>query len=301
VLLADPPGTSLDVGAHHLQTEVARKSHGRLLLDVRANGEWQNQPRSELTLLRAVHDGEAEMAIISTAPLTNYAPDFQILDMPFLFTSAHDIDTLVDGPSGHELLDTLPPLGFQGLAFWDSGFRVIASAKPWHKMQDMQSQRIRVMESDVYQVFMHLLGARPVPVGSNKVYDMVSSGYLDAVDMAYAALLQHRICDVFHYILETRHIDEQKVVLVNDQVFRHLTPQEQNWLTSAVWASRTDERRLFRAEEARAIDTMRAQGVTLTEVSPTERARMKAACQPMYQSLAQKLTRPWEQALLQPH
>ncbi len=301
LLVADPPNTSIDVALRQLQREVAERSHGRLRLAIHNNSVWRGKARSELELLNLIHSGEADAGLISTAPLANFDPVFELLDVPFLFDTYPQVDAVVDGATGRRLLATLPPHGFHGLAFWDSGFRVLASRHPFTGAGNLGGQRVRVMESHSYQVFIRLMGGVPVPVGHGKVHDMVQSGYLDAVDMAYASHLEHRIYEYARYILDTRHIDEEKVMLVNEALFHRLSPQERGWLADATWDLRLHERELFRDEERTAIAQLKTRGVTFTAVSAAQRASLKEACRPLYDALLRQWTEPWQQALLAGH
>jgi TRAP-type C4-dicarboxylate transport system substrate-binding protein len=49
--------------------------------------------------------------------------EFTLLDIPFSFTRAEQVDALVAGPFGQALLARLPEKGMVGLAFWETGFR----------------------------------------------------------------------------------------------------------------------------------------------------------------------------------
>jgi TRAP-type C4-dicarboxylate transport system substrate-binding protein len=51
-------------------------------------------------MIEAVRDGDADMAIVSAATLSEWVPDLLALDLPFLFSDAGKARAVLDGPAG---------------------------------------------------------------------------------------------------------------------------------------------------------------------------------------------------------
>ncbi len=51
-------------------------------------------------------------------------------DLPCIFEGYADLHKVTQGPVGRNLLKKLEPEGILGLAYWDSGFKVISANKP---------------------------------------------------------------------------------------------------------------------------------------------------------------------------
>ena len=67
------------------------------------------------------------------------APMLNVLALPFLFRSIDHLHKVIDGPIGEEILGSLEPYGFIGLAFYDSGARSIYTVRqPVRALADLQ-------------------------------------------------------------------------------------------------------------------------------------------------------------------
>ena len=79
------------------------------LLDEKAPGKWSIQiyPDSQLgdasQLCESVQMGTLEMACPASSIVANYVPDYGVFDMPYLFTTAEEVDAVLDGEVGAEL------------------------------------------------------------------------------------------------------------------------------------------------------------------------------------------------------
>ncbi|HEY4000757.1 MAG TPA: TRAP transporter substrate-binding protein [Candidatus Xenobia bacterium] len=295
LLLNNPPGTAIDRGVRHLQAEVEHRSHGQLHLAVHPLGDWHGHHLGELAIVQAVRDGDADMAVVTSAPLVNYAPEMRLLDAPFLFNRYGDADTALDGLAGQHLLASLGDHGLHGLAFWDGGFRMLALVHPW---RDLTAQRVRIMESPMYETMMKLLGAVPIPSDIVQVHDMLKAGYIDAVDTSYPPILECHMDDICRYVVESRHGYAAKVVFMNATLFNGLPPDQQQVLSVAARVTAAWERRAYRAEERTARARCRARGMSIEPLPPADRQQMRKACQPIYDALARQFSEPWERALL---
>ncbi|MHB2020229.1 MAG: TRAP transporter substrate-binding protein [Candidatus Xenobia bacterium] len=300
VLFENPRAGSIGRAADAMADAVRQESGGRLLLDVHGDGTWfSHQHLAELKILHLVHDGDCDIGIVTNTPLANYVPDYELLDTPFLFDTYAQCDAALDGPAGQSLADELPAHGLMGLAYWDTGFRVLALRHPWRGLDAFRGCTVRVMQATSYQLAMRLFGAVPVPTAIDQVPPMLAAGRLDAVDTCYPPFLERHLNEQLKFIVESRHAYACKMVVMNLARFNSLTPQEQQWLMAAAMRTRLLERHLFRAEEAAVRARCRALGVSLVPLSTSDARRMRADCRPLYQTLLQRFHDPRQQALLQ--
>src|SRR5947207_3411410 len=89
--------------------------------------------------------GAIDINRINVAAIGNAVPILNALALPFLFRSDDHLHKVIDGPIGEEILGSLEPSGFIGLAFYDSGARSIYTVnKPVRTLDDLNGLRIRV-------------------------------------------------------------------------------------------------------------------------------------------------------------
>lgn len=93
-------------------------------VDFQLDGDIVQQGRNAADLLAMVEAGETTMCYFSTSYLADRAPEFALLDLPFVITSRDQAYAALDGPLGALLMEKLAAAtGFRVLAFWDNGFR----------------------------------------------------------------------------------------------------------------------------------------------------------------------------------
>ena len=76
--------------------------------------------------------------------LAGVAPDFVMVDLPFLFESPQEADAVMDGPVGAALAAKLPEKGLVGLGYWELGFRQLSNNRhAITKVDDIAGMKIR--------------------------------------------------------------------------------------------------------------------------------------------------------------
>ncbi|MHB2019273.1 MAG: TRAP transporter substrate-binding protein [Candidatus Xenobia bacterium] len=285
LLYVDPAGSPIDQGAQCFKREVERRSHGGLRVELFCSGAWEGQSLSELEILQQVVRGEVDACIVTTAPLGNYSRQLQVLDMPFLFRDYGHVYRVLDGPIGRSLLDSLRSRGLHGLAFMDSGFRIFTSSRPISRLADFRGLRVRVMQNDIYNSFLKLIGATPVPAPVNKVNFMASHGYIDAADRSYPTYWEFGLYRFERCTLESHHAYAAEAFLLNEIAWQRLSPSERDVVAAAAREARDAQRRAFLSNENQVKQRCQRAGIAITHLSPADAEAMRAACRPLYDSL----------------
>lgn len=68
--------------------------------------------------------GDVQMIAPSFSKVTELIPEWQVLDLPFLFQDYHDVKRTFTGSVGEQLLAMLDQKGIKGLALWSNGFNI---------------------------------------------------------------------------------------------------------------------------------------------------------------------------------
>src|SRR6267378_7223374 len=111
--------------------QLAEKySSGRVKVELYPNSQLYKD-REEMEALQL---GAVQMLAPSVSkfgPLG--AREFEVFDLPYLFTSYEDLHKVTEGPIGAGLLKKLDAKGIVGLAYWDNGFKAMTANKAVHK------------------------------------------------------------------------------------------------------------------------------------------------------------------------
>ena len=84
---------------------------------------------SDPQLLSAVQGGTLDFAAMNSGILQGQVKEFAIVDFPFLFNNANEVDTILDGKVGKMLDAKLPEKGLLNLGYFDLGFRQMTNSK----------------------------------------------------------------------------------------------------------------------------------------------------------------------------
>lgn len=252
--------------------EVAKRSGGKM--KVRAIGAAALGPDTQMQ--QALIGGAQEMMVGSTATLVGITKEMALWDTPFLFNNTKEADAVLDGPIGRKVMDKLEEKGLVGLVYWENGFRNLTNSKrPIAKMEDLGGVKLRVMQNNVYLDSFKLLGANAVPLPFSELFSALETNTVDGQENPYNTILSSKFYEVQKYLSITNHVYSPWIVTVSKKWWDGLSKDEQKVLRDAAVASRDFERKDTRDEAAKALADLKAKGMQINEVPPTEAARMR--------------------------
>ena len=252
--------------------EVAKNSGGKM--KIRAVGAAALGPDTQMQ--QALIGGAQEMMVGSTATLVGITKEMALWDTPFLFSTAEEADTVLDGPIGQKVMDKLQEKGLVGLAYWENGFRNLTNSKrPVTKLEDLDGVKLRVMQNKVYLDSFKLMGANAIPLPFSELFSALETKTVDGQENPYNTILSSKFYEVQKYLSVTNHVYSPWIMTVSKKWWDQLSKDEQKVLSDAAKASRDFERKDTREEAAKAVADLKAKGMAVNEVSPQEVARMR--------------------------
>lgn len=252
--------------------EVAKNSGGKM--KIRAVGAAALGPDTQMQ--QALIGGAQEMMVGSTATLVGITKEMALWDTPFLFNSAKEADTVLDGPIGQKVMDKLQEKGLVGLVYWENGFRNLTNSKrPVTKLEDLDGIKLRVMQNEVYLDSFKLMGANAIPLPFSELFSALETKTVDGQENPYNTILSSKFYEVQKYLSVTNHVYSPWIMTVSKKWWDQLSKDEQKVLLDAAKASRDFERKDTRDEAAKAIADLKAKGMAVNEVAPQEVNRMR--------------------------
>ncbi|MCU0956793.1 MAG: TRAP transporter substrate-binding protein [Hydrogenophaga sp.] len=263
--------------------EVEKASGGKM--KVRAIGAAALG--SDVQMQQALIGGAQEMMVGSTATLVGITKEMAIWDTPFLFNNGKEADAVLDGPVGQKVMDKLQEKGLVGLVYWENGFRNLTNNKrAVTKLEDMEGIKLRVMQNNVFIDSFKTLGANAVPLPFSELFTALETKTVDGQENPYNTILSSKFYEVQKYLTVTNHVYSPWIVLVSKKWWDGLSKDEQKVLLDAAKKSRDFERQDTRAEADKALADLRAKGMQINELSPTEAARMREKLSAVNASIA---------------
>ena len=175
------PGNVPDLIANDFAEEVAKRTDGRLEIELYGNA----QLGGELEMAEQVNMGTLDLALLTIGVYSNFVPELGVMDLPFLFKDEAHARSIMDGEIGQELANKMVEAGFKPLAFLDYGFGQLATAdQSVRTPEEMQGMQVRVLESEVNQATLAALGADVVPIAYPELYTSLQMGVVDGAILA---------------------------------------------------------------------------------------------------------------------
>lgn len=264
------------VAAVKFKELVEKRSKGRIKIQIYPNAQLGD----ERTLLEGLQMGSVDFAIITSGPISNFAPKFAVVDMPFLFKDAKTAYRILDGPIGKDLLKELEKANLKGLAFAERGFRNLTNNKrPIYKPSDVKGLKIRVMQNPVYVDTFRALGANAVPMAWGDCLTALQQGTIDGQENPINVIYAFKIYETQKYLAMTRHTYAPAVIMMGLNLWKQFSPADQKLLVECAQEAAEYERAWDAAQEAKQLKFIEKQGMIVTY--PDIKA-FRAAVKPVY-------------------
>ena len=246
--------------------DLARLSDGKLLLKIYPS----QQLGTERQCLELLQIGSLDMTKVSVGVLENFAPNMRVLGLPFLFRDRAHSFKVLDGPIGQQLLNSGKRYWLKGLGYYDAGSRSFYTKdKPVNSPQDLEGQKIRVMESVTAMDMVRGLGGSPTPISWGELYTALQQGVVDGAENNPPSFYLSRHYEVCKYYSLDEHTVLPDVLLAGTHLWDKLSEKEQAWLKQAVETSVVYQRKLWLEAENEALEAVKKAGVQIIRPDKT--------------------------------
>ena len=274
----NPKGHPVVAGMEKFAELVAAKSGGKLKINLFPGGVLGGDAPN----VSALQGGTLEMAVMNSGILASQVKDFEAFDMPFMFANAKEADAVVDGAFGQKMHAKLADKGLVGIAYWELGFRNITNSKrAITKVEDIEGLKLRVIPNAINVDWVKALGANPTPMAFPEVYAALESKAIDGQENPLNVIAANKFAEVQKFLVLSNHQYNPQSVLVSKRFWDTLTPAEQKILADAAQEAGKIERQTARDANAGHLDALKKAGMTVTEFSPAEQAKLREKLKPV--------------------
>jgi TRAP-type transport system periplasmic protein len=285
------PGAPVPMGVQKFAELVASRSGGKIKIQEFGGGTLGGEAQQ----LSAVQGGIQDMTQLSATILGGVVREFTLLDIPFSFTKAEQVDALLAGPFGQALAAKLPDKGLIGLGFWETGFRNFSnSRRPIAQLDDIKGLKIRVIPNPMFLKSFESIGASPVPMAFPELYGALESRAVDAQENPSAVILSSRFHEVQKYLSISNHVYTANPVLISKKLWDRLSPEEQKIIRDSALEAGVYQRKVSRESEQSARKELATKGMQINEVPAATLAKMRE----LSQASIEPLIKTYDQALV---
>jgi tripartite ATP-independent transporter DctP family solute receptor len=164
---------------------------------------------SDPAALEKLVAGEIQFFTLMGGILGTVVPAAEIQQVPFSFRSAAHAHKAMDGALGSYLRDEMAAKGIFGFAVgaFDNGMRHIAgTTRPIVGPDDLIGLRMRVPAGQMVADTFRALGAEPITINSDGIYNALKTGKVDAQENPLALVDLFKIYEVVKYVSMTNHM-----------------------------------------------------------------------------------------------
>ena len=220
----------------HLASErfadlVSERSDGRVAVEVFPAG----QLGSNLDMYEQVRMGAPIVQISDPGYLSDYVPDFGILNGPYLLEDPADFAKLLESDWYQGIVEQLAEdEGIRVLSLnWLFGSRHIIANQPIRTPDDLDGVSIRVPPNKMWIETFSALGARGETLAWTEVYSGLATGVVDAAEAPLSSLWGSKLYESADTISTTGHFIAFTGPIINDDVYSSMGPELQEIVTQA--------------------------------------------------------------------
>ena len=244
--------------------------------------------KEELEALRA---NNVQVIAPSMTKMVGFNPQFQIVDMPFLFHSEDASEAFWDSDKGKALFSSLRRAGFIGLATWPNGFtQFINQKRPLKKPEDFKGLKLRVQSGGLLDARNKSLGAGSQTMAFAEVYQALNSKAIDGLDNTFNNHETMKFYEVAKYLTIGNFTRIDYIVMTNVKFWDSLKPDQQKLFTDAMKQATVYERNLSEDLNAKSLEIMKKSGkVEVYTLTPAEREEFVKVLSPLYKEYEGKI------------
>lgn len=277
---------------------VRAETNGRVETDVFA--ENAGIQGSDPAALKMVISGELDFFTLMGGILGQAVPVAEVQQVPFAFKTASEAHAAADGALGVYLREEMAAKGLYGfpVTAFDNGMRQTSTTnRPISVPKDLEGIRIRLPAGQMFTDTFKALGAVPVTINVNQIYDGIKTGKVDAQENPLAVTEVFKLYEVQKHMAMTNHMWSGFNLMANLGLWRKLPVD----LQAVIERNATKYVRLQREDQGAFNGSLRSvlieRGMAFSDVDQSQfRARMV----PVYATWKEKLgAKCW--ALLEGH
>lgn len=203
-----------------MANNIEERTDGRVKIETFPNG----QIGAERELIEKLTQGTVDLVAASTASMTNFVPELEVLDLPFLFNDRQSAVKVLEGEIGDGLFEKIKGQGILPLSWGENGFRHMTNSK--HQIlepKDLNGTKIRIEENELHLKAFRELGAEPTALEWEEALTALRQGNVDAQENPAFVADQFNVYDAGQkYMSLTGHVYSVVIFMMSQKTYDKL-------------------------------------------------------------------------------
>ena len=248
-------------GVQMFEKLVEEKSGGEIQVETYPAGQLGAQAE----LIESVKNGTIQMTYGNSPMLSNYVPEFAVMDLPYIFSDYDHIKKVFVSDTAAQLNQKLvDTTGMRILTWVHSGFRdMLTKDTPINSLEDFKGVKFRSPEAFAYVSMFEALSASPTPLPWNEVYEAVRTGIVDGLETTVEAIVSNSFWEVCQYVIVSNHIYTAETPIINEAFWQGLTDEQRGWVQESIDEAAAWQNAKIEENQEGFYQTMQDNGMTL--------------------------------------
>ena len=266
-------------------TLMEEKSNGR----IRAKRYSNAKLGGDIELIEALQHGKVTFVVQNTAPQVNFVPELGVFDLPMAFPNIEVARKVLDGPLLDRLKEYHAKQNIKLYGYADQGFREMTSNKKIEKIDDLKGVKIRTMSNPNHIEFWKAVGANPTPMNFGELYIGLQQGVVDAQENPIEATVAAKLYEQQKYVIMTNHVIHALSLIGSPAVIDKMPEDLQKIIDESAKEAIEYARKVADERVEGRLKIVRDSGTEIIEFNQQLYDDMKAAGQPLYDSISKKI------------
>ena len=267
-------------GGYKFAELVEERTNGRIKIIVQANATLGY----EKEVIEQLQFGGVDFARVSLSQIAEVAPEYHVLQLPYLYRDAAHMWEVLDGEIGEYFMHLVDDSSLVALSWYDAGARnFYNNVRPIQTLEDIQGLRIRVQESGMMMDLIEALGAKAVPSVFSDVYSWLQQGIIDGAENNWPSYESTGHYEVAKYYTVDEHTRVPELQLCAQSTWDKFTEADQEIIMACARESALYERELWIEREQLSAKKVIKYGTLVTTLEPEEKIRLQQLCEPIYE------------------
>ncbi|MGG7618387.1 TRAP transporter substrate-binding protein [Bacillus coreaensis] len=274
---------------------VESKTNGSIKVEVYPNG----QLGGDREVFESLQFGSIQGTTMSTGPIAQFVPKFNVFDLPFLFPNSEVAYEVLDGKIGTDLLAELESQNVIGLNYWENGFRHLTNGvKEVKTPDDVKGLKIRTLENDLHMDIWSELGANPTPMAFTELFAGLQQGVVDGQENPVGNVTANKFYEVQKYLSKTGHVYNASPFLISKDFWNTLSDEEKKAVQEAADEARDHQRELNQKEDEDGYKFLTENGMTVTDITDEEKEAFLEKVKPVFEKYSASIGEDFVDELL---
>ena len=217
---------------------------------------------SEREVLELLQIGSIAMTKVSAATMANFAPEYQVLGVPYLFRDKDHMFSVLEGPVGARILESGSDFLLKGICFYDAGSRSFYSVdRLIRSPADLAGMKIRVMSHQMSVDMVNAMGGSATPMSYGELYSALEQGVVDGAENNPPSFVTSRHYEIAKYYTLDEHSSVPDVLVMGTEYWATLSEEERAWVKTAGRASAEAQKTFWADDVDRSMAILKDAGV----------------------------------------